>query len=446
MKNQLTIRENLLKRCALSSKVTHLGRARLYYQREITQNYSNAFMLGQLNYQNHPPCSTGTCRTQRMVKGMSYRKSLYGLILTMLCLAVSSCGKVGFGAEGEKNKDHLEKPAIPVEVAILDLGPIESVLKASSNLEAESEIDVPARTANRVKELLVEEGSQVNEGDLLVQLEDDIQIIQVSKAENQVLEAREEYERQVSLHKQNLISDQVFSQSKFQLQQLELNLQDAERELGYTQIRAPIKGKITQRLVKVGDQISAGQQLFTIIDFESIVARLYVTEKALRQIQENQLVRVTSTAFPGKVFNGHVLRIAPVVESKSGMIKVTVGFHDVGPLLPGMYVDGSVITSSKPDALLLPKKAVLYDGEQRFVFRVKDNNEVERVLLVAGLEDAENVEPISNLERGDRIVIAGQTGLKDGSKVRLPGEEDESPDLSNPIVDTKKAGSESTKD
>jgi len=368
------------------------------------------------------------------------------LLLAILCISGISCEKLGFGDKDKPKNDPSEKPTIPVEVVILGLGPIESVLKASSNLEAESEVNVLARTSNRVKDLFVEEGSQVKAGDLLLQLDDDIQTIQVSKAKNQVLESREEYDRQKSLHAQNLISDQVFSQSKFQLQQLELNLQDAERELGYTQIHAPIHGKITQRMVKVGDQVSAGQDLFTVIDFDSIVARLYVTEKALSKIQENQMVRIESTAFPEKVFNGYVARIAPVVESKSGMIKVTVGFQDVGPLLPGMYVDGSIITSSKPDALLLPKKGILYDGEQRFIFRVKENSEVERVLLNAGLEDAENVEPISLLKQGDQIVIAGQTGLKDGSRVQLPDDTDENPNQEIPMTLPQTSDSESSRD
>ena len=371
---------------------------------------------------------------------------MHCLLLAILCISGISCEKLGFGDKDKAKKDPSEKPTIPVEVAILGLGPIESVLKASSNLEAESEVNVLARTSNRVKDLFVEEGSQVKAGDLLLQLDDDIQTIQVSKAKNQVLESREEYDRQKSLHAQNLISDQVFSQSKFQLQQLELNLQDAERELGYTQIHAPIHGKITQRMVKVGDQVSAGQDLFTVIDFDSIVARLYVTEKALSKIQENQMVRIESTAFPEKVFNGYVARIAPVVESKSGMIKVTVGFQDVGPLLPGMYVDGSIITSSKPDALLLPKKGILYDGEQRFIFRVKENSEVERVLLNAGLEDAENVEPISLLKQGDQIVIAGQTGLKDGSRVQLPDDTDENPNQEIPMTLPQTSDSESSRD
>ncbi|MBT7874091.1 MAG: efflux RND transporter periplasmic adaptor subunit [Verrucomicrobia bacterium] len=403
-------------------------------------------MPGQLNYLNYQPHPPTNYLKEDRGSNWSLRQSVHCLLLAILCISGISCEKLGFGDKDKPKNDPSEKPTIPVEVAILGLGPIESVLKASSNLEAESEVNVLARTSNRVKDLFVEEGSQVKAGDLLLQLDDDIQTIQVSKAKNQVLESREEYDRQKSLHAQNLISDQVFSQSKFQLQQLELNLQDAERELGYTQIHAPIHGKITQRMVKVGDQVSAGQDLFTVIDFDSIVARLYVTEKALSKIQENQMVRIESTAFPEKVFNGYVARIAPVVESKSGMIKVTVGFQDVGPLLPGMYVDGSIITSSKPDALLLPKKGILYDGEQRFIFRVKENSEVERVLLNAGLEDAENVEPISLLKQGDQIVIAGQTGLKDGSRVQLPDDTDENPNQEIPMTLPQTSDSESSRD
>ncbi|MDA7521413.1 efflux RND transporter periplasmic adaptor subunit [Verrucomicrobia bacterium] len=403
-------------------------------------------MPGQLNYLKYQPHPPTNHLKENKGSNWSLRQSVHCLMLAILCISGISCEKLGFGDRDKTKNDPSEKPTIPVEVAILGLGPIESVLKASSNLEAESEVNVLARTSNRVKSLLVEEGSQVKAGDLLLQLDDDIQTIQVSKAKNQVLESREEYERQKSLHAQNLISDQVFSQSKFQLQQLELNLEDAERELGYTQIHAPIHGKITQRMVKVGDQVSAGQDLFTVIDFDSIVARLYVTEKALSKIRTKQPVRVESTAFPDEIFKGHILRIAPVVESRSGMIKVTVGFQDVGPLLPGMYVDGSIITSSKPDALLLPKKAIIYDGEQRFVFRVNESEEVERVLLLAGLEDAENVEPTSFLKEGDQIVIAGQTGLKDGSKVKLTAGEGNPSNKNLPESALEPSDSESPRD
>jgi len=380
------------------------------------------------------------------------RFAIYGawhcLIILALSLGMSACGKMGGGDKDGQNGKEEKNSAIPVEVVTLKRGAIETVLESSSGLEAESEVKVPARTANRVKELHVEEGDLVNAGQLLLQLENDVQLIQVNKAKNQVDEAREEFLRQQSLYQQQLVSDQVFDQSKFNLRQLELNLEDAERELGYTEIRAPISGTITHRMVKVGDQINAGQELFNIIDFNSIVARLYVPEKELSRIHLLQEVRVESTAFPGKTFEGHVMRIAPVVESKSGMIKVTVGFWDVGPLLPGMYVDADIVTSAKTDALLLPKKAIVYDGEQRFVFRVDAENKVERILLEVGLEDADNLEPVAVLKEGDSIVIAGQTGLKNGSKVKVvdpsnpdsPDEESSAPEEGKPAGDLTQNG------
>ncbi|HCB97824.1 MAG TPA: hypothetical protein DEP78_06140 [Verrucomicrobiales bacterium] len=357
----------------------------------------------------HHPTETSILR-----RPSGYPLGLWTCLVLLLAFG-SACGKFG----KPKDKEEAEKEtSIPVELTTLGRGAIESVLEASSSLEAEREVKVVARTANRVETLQVEEGDSVVLDDLLVQLQNDVQILQVSKASNQVEEAKEEFERQTSLHEQNLVSDQAFSQTKYQLQQLQLNLEDAQRELGYTLIKAPIGGKVTQRLVRVGDQITAGQHLFTIIDFDSIVARLFIPEKELKRIAVDQPVRVRSTAFPDQVFEGYVLRVAPVVESASGMIKVTVGFKDVGPLLPGMYVDADIVTASHEQALLLPKKAIVYDGEQRFVFRLKPDDTVERILLTSGLEDADHVQPVAVLEVGDRIVVAGQTGLKDGSQVK----------------------------
>ena len=99
-------------------------------------------------------------------------------------------------------------------------------------------------------------------------------------------------------------------------------------------------------------------------------------------------------------------------------------------LLPGMYVTVELITAVDLDALLVPKKALVYDADQIFVFRPKsvtneDGEEelrVERLLLRPVLEDRDNIEPEGVLAEGDRIVIAGQAGLKEGSLIRLVGE------------------------
>ena len=292
----------------------------------------------------------------------------------------------------------------------------------SRELEAEQSVKVVSRTANRVVQLMVEEGDQVQKNQLLARLEDDIQRTALSKAENQAEKSRDEFKRQESLYEQELISDQVFRDARYDLKQLELSVEDAARELSYTEIRAPIAGTITSRLLKLGDEVSNTQHLFDIVDFNSIVARLYVPEKELGVLELYQEVRVTATAFPDQTFEAYVLRISPIIEANSGMVKVTIAFKDIGPLRPGMYIDAGIVVETKTDATLIPKQALAFDGDQQYVFRLKKDRKVERIRLKPGLEDAFWVETKDQIKPGDQIVIAGQTGLKDGTLVRLPGD------------------------
>jgi membrane fusion protein (multidrug efflux system) len=130
------------------------------------------------------------------------------------------------------------------------------------------------------------------------------------------------------------------------LKQLELALEDAKRELDHTS-SGPAPGHGHPPPVKLGDLVTNGQHLFDIIDFESLVARIYVPEKTLGNLATNQLARVAVTALGGATFEGHVRRIAPTVDAKSGTVKVTVGFDTIGPLRPGMYVDVELVLSQK---------------------------------------------------------------------------------------------------
>jgi membrane fusion protein (multidrug efflux system) len=336
---------------------------------------------------------------------------------------------------GENGEDEEADQRVPVEVAEIGRGRIEEILRFSTNLEAENDVQVFSQAARLVTGLYVEEGDDVRKGQILVRLQDDQQRTQVSRVESQLDKAKREYERQQNLFEQQLISEQVYNEATYDLEQLELALSDAKRELGYTGVKAPISGTVTQRLVNVGDQITVNQHLFDIVDFDSIVARIYVPEKALPRLREGLTAHLYSDAFGGEPRRGEVDRIAPLVDSRSGTVKVTVAIPRGEKLLPGMYVSVELITAVHEDAVLVPKRALVYDDEQVFVFRVTESQaeageagteegsdsgpRVERLLVRPLLEDRDHVEPVDGIEPGDRIVVAGQAGLKDDSEVRL---------------------------
>lgn len=333
-------------------------------------------------------------------------------------------GKDSDEKDGEDDDEKKEEELPPVEVVSLAHGPIEAVLRFSTNLEAESEVQVFSQAARRVTQLKVEEGDLVRKGQVLVRLQDEEQRSELARIESQLEKARREFKRQENLFAQELVSEQAMNDATYEVEQLELAIEDAKRNLGYTEVQAPISGTITGRYVNLGDHITVNQHLFDLVDFDTIVARVYVPEKELARLANGQAARVFSDSIRGDARGGQVIRVAPIVDPRSGTVKVTVGIPRNQSLLPGMYVEVELVTDTREDALLVPKRAVVYDQNQAFLYRLKGDMTAERLGVGVLLEDRENIMPsdASGLAAGDRIVIAGQAGLKDGAKVRLAGQ------------------------
>jgi len=326
-------------------------------------------------------------------------------------------------ATRDEDEDDEKEEAVPVEVAALDEGPIEAVLSFSSSLEVESSVKVHSQARRRVRELLVEEGDTVKREQLLLRLQDEEQRSAVAKVETELTKSRKEYDRNKQLHEQKLISDQAFADANFEFERLQITLEDMRRELSYTEVRAPISGTITQRLVNLGDHVQIEQELFEIMDFDTMVARVFVSEKNLDELRRGQEARIsTSVAGGGRNFVGRVERIAPIVDSKTGTVKVTVAVDREAGLRPGLYVDVDLVTATHTEALLVPKRAVVYDNDQMFVYRLGDERRVERIYIDSALADRDWIEPVGGLDLGDRVVVAGQAGLKNGALVELPGD------------------------
>ncbi len=363
----------------------------------------------------------------KRVFGWGVPALLLGATLALTGCEISVGGPEGGKENGEEAADESknnEREAVPVEVAAIERGHIEAVLRFASNLEAERDVQVFAQAPRIVEQLKVEEGHAVRAGQLMVKLQDDMQHTALAKVNGQLAQAQRELARQEKLFQQELISEQVYNEASYEVEQLLLARDDAERELAYTSVKAPISGVVVSRMVNLGDYVTVNQPLFQIVDFDSIVARIFVPEKELSRLHKGQTARIRADAMGDRMFSGSVDRIAPSVDPGTGTVKVTVAIPRQEGLRPGMYVEVELVASTKDDALLVPKRALVYENDQIFVFRLAGERDVERVRLVPQLEDAMFVEPLEGFEDGDLIVTAGQSGLKDGALVRLPGDPD----------------------
>lgn len=363
---------------------------------------------------------------------MSHHPIRHGLgktaaaLLAVAAIAAGGCSTQDTNAktfrEGERDPGSGREEAVPVEVATLGRGHIEAVQRFSSNLEAERDVQVFAEAPRRVTELLVEEGARVRRGQVLVRLQDEEQRSALARAESQLKQSRRDLERTEELHREDLVTEKVYRDAEYAVERDQLAVDDARRELGYTEVRAPIAGTVTERLVNLGDHVTVNQPLFRIVDFDSIVARIYVPEQELTDLAVDQPARLRSEALGGLAFKGQIDRISPVVDPDTGTVKVTVATPWQEGLRPGMFVEVELVTAVRDDALLVPKSALVYDNDRVFVFRLGEERRVERVPLVPALEDPGFVMPADGFDEGEQLVVAGQSGLKDGGLVRLPGD------------------------
>ena len=269
---------------------------------------------------------------------------------------------------------------------------------------------------------MVEEGDRVEIGDTLIAIEDEQLRLANREAQVNLDYQRTGYKRTEEMFKRKLISDQEFETRKYELEQAGLRLERTQLDLAHTVILAPFSGVITERYVQVGARVGGSSKLYDLIKLDDMIARVFVPGQYLTAINNGQQGVISSEFLPDKSFEGWVKRISPVVDPRSGTFKVTVGVRDHFEYLrPGLFVNVRIVTDTHERAILIPKKAVVYDGGDKFVFAVVDTAAV-RIKLQPGFEDVEFVEAMAEVKEGSPIIVVGQNGLKDGTRVRVVNE------------------------
>ena len=333
--------------------------------------------------------------------------------------AADSAKSAGKKPDDQPGDKETEVELVPVEVTVIKRGTISDYILLSANLETEKMADVYSRVQGLVERIYVEEGDQVKKGQIMMALEADEYKLAEEKARLNYLKQKTDFERLQAMYEQNLLSIEEFEQAKFTLQSLEVDWKQAKLNLSYTRITSPIDGVVGDRSRKLGDRIQPTDKLFTVINTNEMIAVVYAPEKELGNVVKKQTAYVTSDHIPGEEFDGWIKRVSPVVDPQSGTFKITVGVKNKSERLrAGMFVNTHIITATHENAILVPKTAIVYENEQMNVFVVRDSV-ANKVTLDIGFQDHEKVESLNGLEEGDQIIVIGQAGLKDQTKVRV---------------------------
>lgn len=331
-------------------------------------------------------------------------------------LLLSACQP---GAGNGANNDEDETPPVPVETRTPVRGDVFAVYSGTAPIEAFAEADVIAKVEGEVREILFEEGDEVQEGEVLARLDGDRLRLELNESRARLDKMRRDFERNKELRERDLLSEGDFEKLRFDLEALEASFNLASLELDYTRIRAPIGGVVSERYIKIGTTIRVGDPAFRVTSFDPLVAYLHVPEREYRQIRPGQPVAIDIDALAGERILTEVTRISPIVDPATGTFKITIEIRDEERRIkPGMFGRMSIVYDTHENVLQIPRSAVIEDRGNQTVYVVEDGEAVRRVVQT-GYGSEGMVEITDGLSDTDEVITVGQVGLKPGARVKV---------------------------
>ena len=326
----------------------------------------------------------------------------------------------GKSANAPKESPKRTRPAVPVKVAIVDEGDITSSLVFDSVLETESSVEIFAESSGVILEVLAEEGDRVSKGQVLARLESDTQQVDADEAKARYEHEKLNFERRIDLFERQLINQQDFETAKLTLEQMRLRFERASIQLENTIVRATVDGVITERIAQVGRRVTANRQLFTMMNLDELHANVNVSGQHLLSVKQGLKAVIDSDLIEGVQYEAFVKLVSPVVDPGSGTFKAKVAvLKDNGmPIYPGMFVNVRIIVDNRKDSILIPKDAVVHEGDLKYIYTVK-GGKARKQLLQEGYSNVEFVQATSGVSQGDAVIVMGHNALKDGANVKI---------------------------
>ncbi|RLE14762.1 hypothetical protein DRJ04_01755 [Candidatus Aerophobetes bacterium] len=292
---------------------------------------------------------------------------------------------------------------------------ITKLVSATGFILAQADLDIEVKKSGAIiKELLVEEGEFVKEGQVLVKLEDDEERLSVLQAENALKDALLELESARVSH----ASPKDIERKEREVAEKRLSLELAKRKLEDMVIKAPFSGIVSKVYVEKGEIVagvgaSSSNKILRLIDTSRLFAEVKVDEVDIAKVKLGQRANVKVDAYPDEIFTGKVVSIAREATTSEGLVvvKVKIELDEADSRLkPGFTASADIIVEEAKNVIILPVEEVREREGRYFVTVLRNGKPVPREVEV-GISDGTHIEIKRGLKEGDVVVATGLTSL-----------------------------------
>jgi membrane fusion protein, multidrug efflux system len=348
--------------------------------------------------------------------------------LALVCAALVAAGTL-VGCSSDNAGSGGQMPAATVTTTVVE--PVEwtDSIRALGTAQANESVMITAKVTETVSRINFEDGDLVEAGDVLVELSGRAELAELAEARAGLQEAQQQLNRAEQLAERQLVARSDLDTRRAAAQSARARMDTISARLGDRVITAPFAGVLGFRQVSAGTLVTPGTTIASLDDISRIRLEFTVPETFIAALSVGQVVEASSAAYPDRSFEGVLRTIGSRIDPVTRSVTVRAEIENADRALrPGMLMTVRIIRSPR-QALVIPEISVVQVGGDAFVYRVREDDTVERARVRIGGRRAGEAEVVEGLEAGERIVVQGVVKLRDGARIsEVASEAPASPD------------------
>ena len=358
------------------------------------------------------------------------------LILAVLLLGIVAGGVVGFNMfRDQAIQDFFANrptPALPVDTVVAEAGDWGPALETIGTVYARRGIELAVEAGGVVREVNFDANDDVQEGQVLVRVADEIEQADLASAQTSVRLAEQQLDRISSLGDRGVASEATIDEAQAALATAQAQVRRIEALIDQKILVAPFAGVIGIPQVEQGQFVTAGSEVATLQDLDMLRVDFSVPQQSLPLIEIGRPVELTAET--GARATGFITAIEPRVDPATRLVSIRAEIDNEGGILsPGQFIRVRVALPAEKNVVALPQTAVVTSLYGDYVFAVVPAEEGEQliarqVFVQTGSRQNARVAITEGVAPGDRIVVAGQNRLSNGVPVAPEGEGESNPE------------------
>lgn len=346
--------------------------------------------------------------------------------ITIILIILGVVGLVAFRLISNKQKINANNQVkegqvkVAVNIAKAENRLSENNLTMVGTVNPEQVIDIKSEVAGKVTSLNIELGDHVKKGQVLAHIDNTIRALGVDNAQQALADAKTNLERYTNLYNGGAATKAQLEQYQMAYENAQNQLTQARKELSNTTITAPISGIVTNKMIESGAFVNVAMPIATVVDVSELKVNLKVPEKDVYLLKEGDTVIISTSVFPGELFEGKITFVSPKGdEAHNYPVEVSLKNRSDKQLKAGTYVDVAFNEKGNVPTLQIPREALTGSIQDAKVFVVGDNNIARLRPITVGKDNGSWLEVRSGLKEGDRVVTTGQINLTDSTEVSI---------------------------